>query len=733
MSAFDGRVLRRVVRAERNLMFEAIPLLRTSITWSPEGDRLALIAGSAGRDRLYVVDANDGRVLKRLEVPGDELSFPAWSPVSDSIVVSALKNGRSDLWIVNARTDSCTRVTDDAWDEKEPTWSPDGKRITFASDRLAPVVLNPERKPGGFGDDALFDLDLATGQTRFLLDTSGDDHSPAWSPDGKRLAFITDRSGAPNLALFDARDSTITQLTDLTGGVQSLTWSRQNDRLVFAAFDRGGYDIFSVQQPLSSEPVLKRLRENSPGSVLTLAAARRPPAPDTSARAPRGALAAVWPDSVTVPDTTLSMGGAQGRPPGPRGPFRPVAFEPPAWSGGGFPTPMAVAPDPDTAKAALPELTPLLDRGGPFALSDSVLGQKPAPYRWHLAPEALQIGALAASSYGFAGSTQIAFSDFLGDHSLYFAGDVFSNSIQDANALLLYSVLPHRLDWSLGAFHFKNYFQSRVTSLGEQLTSAQLFSERTFGVLAGVSYPFDRFRRMEAQFTQMFVDEQFFAEDPPGSGNFVRTNRVYRSVSSPSLSLVGDNSLFGEFGPVNGGRWNLTYSPSLALFGKALSYETVTLDARRYWDLSHGYSFAFRTIGGTSGGRDPQAFRVGGFSTLRGFPDFDLIGTHLAMGNFELRFPFIENLGVVGPLPIGNLRLRGAVFADIGTVWSGDTQPRFWQVDERGRHLTDPHFAFGTGIRSWLLGLPMKLDVAWASDLQDARRPRWHFSIGPEF
>lgn len=732
MSAYDGRVLRRVVRAERNVMFEAIPLLRTSIAWSPDGNRLALVAGSAGRDRLYIVDANDGRVLKRLEVPGDELSFPAWSPASDSIVVSALSHGRSDLWIVNARTNETTRITDDAWDEKEPTWSPDGKRITFASDRLAPVVLSPERKPEGFGRYALFDMDLATHTTRFLLDTSGDDHAPAWSPDGRRLAFITDRSGAPNLALFDTHDSTITQLTDLTGGVLSLSWSRQNDRLVFAAFDRGGFDIFSVQQPLDSDPVLRRLRENSPGSVLSMASARRAPAADTSARSARGALASAWPDSATVPDTTLSMGSGRGeRPGGPRGPFRPVAFEPPAWNGGGFPTPMGMTPEADTVHTPLPVLTPLVERGGPFALSDSVLGQKPAPYHWHLAPEALQIGALAASSYGFAGSTQIAFSDFLGDHSLYFAGNVFSNSIQDANALLIYSVLPHRLDWNVGAFHFKNFFQSRVTSLGEQLTSAQLFSERTFGALAGVSYPFDRFRRVEAQFTQMFVDEQFF--EVLASGDIVRANRKFRSVSSPSLSLVGDNSLFGEFGPVNGGRWNLTYSPSLPLFPKALSYQTVTFDRRRYWDLSHRYSFAFRALGGTSSGRDPQAFRIGGFSTLRGFPDFSLIGTHLAMANLELRFPFIENLGVVGPLPIGNLRLRGALFADLGMVWNGDTRPRFWGVDERGRHLTDTHFAFGTGIRSWLLGLPMKLDVAWATDLQATRSPRWHFSIGPEF
>ena len=118
---------------------------------------------------------------------------------------------------------------------------------------------------------------------------------------------------------------------------------------------------------------------------------------------------------------------------------------------------------------------------------------------------------------------------------------------------------------------------------------------------------------------------------------------------------MGDNSLFGYFGPVNGSRYNLTYSPSLALFDNSLEYHTLTADYRRYWDLTGGYTFALRSLNAVSTGRDPQTFRIGGFSTLRGYPDFGLLGSRVTLGNLELRFPFIQQLGLVGrPLCVGD-------------------------------------------------------------------------------
>jgi len=209
--------------------------------------------------------------------------------------------------------------------------------------------------------------------------------------------------------------------------------------------------------------------------------------------------------------------------------------------------------------------------------------------------------------------------------------------------------------------------------------------------------------------------------------------------ASPSVSLVGDNALFGYYGPVNGGRYNLTYSPSLPWFENALAYHTFTFDTRRYWDFTHGYTFATRVLTGYSTGRNPQTFRVGGFSTLRGYPDFDLLGSRVAILNAELRFPFIQQLGLVGPVPLGVFNLHGAAFCDVGAVWNEDRALRLTRVVNGQRRLDDPRFGpgvglgFGFGMRTSVWFAILKLDVAWRTNLANVSSPKYHFSIGPEF
>jgi len=747
MSAFDGAVQARIIRGEQNRTFEGLPTLRGSISWSPDGRQIALVAISAGRDVMYRVDAVTGQVLARYELNCDSAEFPAWSPVSDSIAVVCVKDGRSDLYLLDAKSGALTRLTNDAWDEKEPAWTPDGRTITFASDRLAPVVLQAQRKPDGFGTYAIYNLDLASGNITRLVHTYGDDHSPAWSPDGRELAFIADRNGTPNIFLFDPEDSTVTELTDVLGGIFSLTWSRQGDRLVFSAFNHGGFDIFAVNEPLSVQPVLARLRREKPRAVETAAHSVLAPTDSLIAPPNEGALAVTWSDSLASPrdttvhdlghyahshaahDTTTLAGNA------PRASM-PDRAEPPVWGepfGSDAPGAAASMPPPprdDPPPKPLPTAT-LIDHGGPFALSDSVLSQEPAPYKSRLTADYFGGGVYAATGYGFVGSTQLQFSDFLGDRNVFVAADLSSSALSETNVLAIYNYLPNRLDYQFGLFHFKNYFSSRVTTFGEALGGPRLFSDRNFGALFGLSYPFDRFRRLEIDLTQTFVDRQFFDEDV--FGNVIAANHQFESITAPTFSLVGDNTLFGYYGPVNGGRHIYSLSLAPPLFPNALSYVTGTVDARRYWDLTHGYTFAWRALGGISGGSNPQTFQVGGYSTLRGYSNYALLGTRFAVTSFEIRYPFIQQLGLIGPLPVGLFNLRGASFVDAGSVWNGSDHLRFWQ-DVNGRMVLDaPRLGFGTGIRTSAFYMIFKLDVTWRTNFSYVTRPGWFFSIGPEF
>ena len=115
---------------------------------------------------------------------GDD-RLPRFSPDGRELVFQSFRTGSFDLWQIPAAGGRARALTTGPADDREPTWFPDGRRLAFTSDRN--------------GNLDIWQLDATSGDLRPLTTALADDYQPAVSPDGKRLAFVSDRAGKAGL------------------------------------------------------------------------------------------------------------------------------------------------------------------------------------------------------------------------------------------------------------------------------------------------------------------------------------------------------------------------------------------------------------------------------------------------------------------------------------------------------------------------------------------------------
>ena len=170
-----------LVRLTNNSAIDSRPV------WSPDGRSIAFSSNRDGKNEIYVMDA-DGSNVKRLTNNMADDGNPGWSPDGRRILFDTERDGNREVYLMDADGGNQIRLTRNNATDLTATWSPDGNLIAFASNRDTGPPYNPYNLD-------IYVMNADGSNVRRIVDDLEYDVGPQWSPDGRKILFVTGRNG----------------------------------------------------------------------------------------------------------------------------------------------------------------------------------------------------------------------------------------------------------------------------------------------------------------------------------------------------------------------------------------------------------------------------------------------------------------------------------------------------------------------------------------------------------
>jgi len=539
-------------------------------------------------DDLFSLDLATGEVreLTRAQRAHD----PDVSPDGTLIACTVGDTGRRDLALVPIAGGRPRVLAGDVpGDAYRPAWSPDGRQIAYS-----------RWKPGGFRDIHVYDV--GSGRDRALWVDRAMDIDPSFSPDGRFIVFSSDRTGIYNIFAFEVATERLYQVTNIVSGAFQPTVAPDGTRVVFTGFTSEGFDVFAA------------------------------------------------------------------------------AFDPVTW-------PLAepylnVRPDPTYVQAGTP--------GAEATVVEKVTEYHPWRYMY---PKTWEL-TFPSNALGLGKSVGIStvISDPVGNHSL-----------------ALNTLVPSGWDASLVADYSYNGFcpSLRLAAARTALTNDDLiiddkrtpYRQHTVTAVGGTSLPVLRTTESSTDLSLSYQYTQYGPADPlpvaDPTGGIIRRPET-GPLASINLALSYSNT--HSWGYSISGQDGRAMQLTLQLSDPAIGGKYRTAEVTWYWaeyftpPWAKLHALALLYSGGVGIGDKRTFFGLGGFVEqdvvrslflrrqqccffLRGYDANSLGGDQFHLASAEYRLPLLTLENGYATFPVYLRRVSGAVFGDVGNAFYGDFHP----------------------------------------------------------
>ncbi len=627
--AHSGKVIRKLGSRLTNKDIDEFSFLESAGSFSPDSKKFAFSVFSDGKNKLMVLDVESGKTLF-VEAMGDIVEFTniTWAPDGDNVAFSGLKRGYSDIYIYNLKTKVLNQLTNDMYSDFQPSFSRDGRFIVFSTDRVA---LQSDSRSVDI-PMSLAVIDVATKEINNLPIFPGANNlNPHFSSDGSQVYFLSNGDGFRNMYRYTLATGTVERLTDYFTGISGITeyspaMSISNDdEIVYSYFKKNQYTIYKAKSSEFTPEIVD-------ASMSDFDAAMLPP------NVNRG---------VNVVNTNLRN------------------FN-------------------------------VFERIGDNQITN--IAYRPKFKLDYLANSGVGMSVGSRYGAGISSGIQGMFSDILGYNQIFAALNI-NGEIYDFGGQVAYINQRSRLNWGGAISHipymtgFSTYATENFGYGDELAINTYIIRQFQTQAEAFVAYPFNRSHRVEVggavsrygfrvdkwrqSYYYGYGDRQRVSnEDAASVSIFGRLDPF--TIQQLNAGFVGDNAVFGIAAPLQGFRYRVgaeqyfgdynfsaanidlrkynRYKP-ITVAGRIYSYMRMGKDEAALYPLYIGYPYMIR------------GFETNNFDNSGKLSYTDLMGSRMAIANFEIRLPFTgpEKLAVVKS---GFLFSDLNFFIDGGLAWT---------------------------------------------------------------